>query len=47
MEFWSDGAKTLTNQNPKSEARNPKQAELLKFESKSEIPNELVWNFVL
>jgi hypothetical protein len=29
MEFWSDGA------NPKSEARNPKQTELLKFKNRN------------
>ena len=40
MEFWSDGAKTLTNKirNPKLEIRNkPKYSN---SQSKSEIPNE-------
>jgi len=37
----------VSNQNPKSEARNPKQNETLKSETeKIETGSELVWNFM-
>ena len=46
MEFWSDGAKTLTNQNPKSEARNPKQAEILKFAIQKRNPKRTLFGIL-